>query len=222
MEVREITFKIRDLREAGQNFVLNAVGKIGVVGIAAQILERQHRDRFCRRRGDGFLFGSHQLKNQQCRRDQPDDQDEGGELSPAPLRNMLVRRDIFRALHPVRRHLESPGDDKRDWKSEQRQHDHRGCDAVRQVQCRDHGRRDLHDQPADHAVADRDLVDIAPFQFGKEFSGIHRLVVNRDRFRSFNQRFKARILAERIPFPAQAQMRERDALSSRSRQQMGE
>ena len=46
--------------------------------------------------------------------------------------------DILGSLHPVRRHLESPGDDERDGKTKHGQHDHRGCNTVRQMKCRDY------------------------------------------------------------------------------------
>ena len=36
--------QIGDLRQAGQDFVLDAVGKVGVLLVAAQVLERQDRD----------------------------------------------------------------------------------------------------------------------------------------------------------------------------------
>ena len=37
-------FQIGDLRQAGQNFVLDAIGEVGVVFFAAQVFKRQHGD----------------------------------------------------------------------------------------------------------------------------------------------------------------------------------
>ena len=39
-------FQVGDARKLGQNFVLNAVGEISGTLVIAQILKRQHRDRF--------------------------------------------------------------------------------------------------------------------------------------------------------------------------------
>ena len=84
---------------------------------------------------------------------------------------MLVRRDILGSLHPVRRHLESPGDDERDGKPKHGQHDHRGCNTVRQMKCRDYGRGDLQDEPADDCIPDRNFINIAALQLGEKVHG---------------------------------------------------
>ena len=44
-------FQRADLGQPSQDFVLDAFGEIGVVLVAAQVFERQHRDRFFRDRG---------------------------------------------------------------------------------------------------------------------------------------------------------------------------
>ena len=44
-------FQIGDLGQARQNFLLDAVGKVGVRFIIAQVFERKHRDAFFRRSG---------------------------------------------------------------------------------------------------------------------------------------------------------------------------
>ena len=44
-------FKIRDLREIGQNFILHAIGKEGRFLICAQVFEWQNRDAFFRNGG---------------------------------------------------------------------------------------------------------------------------------------------------------------------------
>ena len=38
---------------------------------------------------------------------------------------------------------------------------------------RHHRRRDLHDQPANDRIGDRDLVNIAPLQLGEEAGDFH-------------------------------------------------
>ena len=40
-------FQIGNLGQMGQDLVLDALGEEGVLFFAAQIFERQHRDRFC-------------------------------------------------------------------------------------------------------------------------------------------------------------------------------
>ena len=37
-------FEVGDAGELGENFILNPVGKVGVLLVAAQVLERQHRN----------------------------------------------------------------------------------------------------------------------------------------------------------------------------------
>ena len=39
-------FQVRDFGQTGEDFILYAFGKISVVGVATEIIERQHRNRF--------------------------------------------------------------------------------------------------------------------------------------------------------------------------------
>ena len=39
-------FQIGDLRQVGENFVLHAIGEIGVVFVVAEVFKRQHSDAF--------------------------------------------------------------------------------------------------------------------------------------------------------------------------------
>ncbi len=41
-------FEVGHFREIGQDFVLHAVGEVGILLVIAQIFERQHRDAFFR------------------------------------------------------------------------------------------------------------------------------------------------------------------------------
>ena len=44
---------------------------------------------------------------------------------------------------------------------------------------RHHRGRDLHDQPADDRIGDRDLVNIAPLQLGEKVAQIHCFSLSR-------------------------------------------
>ena len=49
VDVREITFRSRDPRKPGENFLLNAIGKINVRFVFTEIFKRQDRNRFAQR-----------------------------------------------------------------------------------------------------------------------------------------------------------------------------
>ncbi len=116
--------------------------------------------------------GVHRLPDEQSGREESDDEDESDKFPPAPLRILFVRRDVFRPFHPLRRHLEGPGDDERDRETEQGENDDRGRQAVGKVEGGDNRGRDLDDEPADDAIPDRNLGDVAPPEFREEASWI--------------------------------------------------
>ena len=43
--------KVSDRRQLRQDFILNAIGEVGIALVIAQVLEWEDRDRFCRNRG---------------------------------------------------------------------------------------------------------------------------------------------------------------------------
>jgi hypothetical protein len=58
----------------------------------------------------------------------------------------------------------------------------------------------LHQQPCDHCVGDRDFINIASLQLGKEIRYVHcKLLVNSFRLGIGNEFLKTWIIADRIP-----------------------
>ena len=123
----------------------------------------------------GSRLAPHNLEDQESGGEQSDGDNHRGELPGAPLRDDLVRRDVLGPFHSFRRHFESPCDDERDRKTKQSNHDHCCCNAIGQMQRRHDRCRDLHHQPSDDRIGDRDLVHIAPLQLGEEIAWVQNL-----------------------------------------------
>src|SRR6266480_7619916 len=66
------------------------------------------------------------------------------------------------------------------------------------MQRRDNRRRDLYDQPTDHRVSDRDLVNVAPLQLGEEASRVHSGIPASKRSTSFWKRGLSRNGSRRL------------------------
>ena len=69
--------------------------------------------------------------------------------------------DIFGTLDPFRSQFESPGQNQRNREPEQSQHYNPSRDRIRKMKSGHHRRCDLHDQPADDCICDRNFVNIA-------------------------------------------------------------
>src|SRR5712692_7782579 len=81
--------------------------------------------------------------------------------------------DIFRALDSFRREFECPGKNQRHRKSDnEQQHDQTHC-PVRNFKERKNLTRDLHQQPCDNCIGDRNFVDMAPLQLSEEVFRVH-------------------------------------------------
>ena len=74
-----------------------------------------------------------------------------------------MRRDIFGVLNAFRRQLERPRKDQRNGKTDDQQQNDEPDRPVWDVKKGKDLGRDLNQQPGDHRVGDRNLVDIAPF-----------------------------------------------------------
>lgn len=167
-----------DLGEGSDQFLRQSIREILVARITAFVQKREHRDRFFKGRRNSQSRRDHRLApkhlvKEEAGGEQGNGHNEGGELPGTPLRNMLVRRNILGPFHSGWRHLEGPRDDQCDREAEQGQHNYGSRDAVGEMKRGHHGRRDLHDQPTDDEIRNRDLVNISSLQFGEEFSRIH-------------------------------------------------
>src|SRR5205085_1116019 len=79
----------------------------------------------------------------------------------------------FGALNSVRGDLEHPGQNKRDWQTENNEQNNQSNDPVRNVEDWKNLRDSLRERPAGDNVSDRDLVNIAPLQLGEKIPAVH-------------------------------------------------
>src|SRR4051812_49615527 len=106
--------EIGDLREAGKDFILNAIGEVGVGFVIAQVLEGKDGDTLCR--NVAYVSGAIGRRFS-CVREakQRDRQSYGGEpyrnrdeFTSGMPRDGLARINVFGALDSLRCNLESP------------------------------------------------------------------------------------------------------------------
>lgn len=111
--------------------------------------------------------------HQQHNYDEQDTDDQKVELAPGAAPDGFVGNDLRRTFDSFRGQLIGPGQNKRDREGKKRQdhnQSHRpgwNCKEGKEL-C-----RNLDEQPAHHAIGNRDLVDITPFELGEEVLGIH-------------------------------------------------
>src|SRR5437588_12916259 len=79
----------------------------------------------------------------------------------------------FGALNSVRGNLEHPGQNKRDWQTENDEQNNQSNDPVRNVENWKNLRHSLRKRPTRDAVRDRNLVNITPLQLGEETVDLH-------------------------------------------------
>ena len=184
--------EIADLRQAGEDFVLDSLGEIFVRLVFTQGGEGQNGDAFLQSSSPDSVASKKrrripggELKEKQTAREHGDSDNERRELAFAPGGNGFVRRNIFGALHPLWSHLESPGNDERDQETGGDDGDECLHDPARRLEGREKDRGHLNEQPRDDRVGHRDLVNVAPFQLREETLRIHQqLHANQRRFLS--------------------------------------
>ena len=170
-------FQVGYLGETCQDFLLHAFGEISVVGVATEIIERQHRDRFCRQ----FRLSSTGGISARVASEEKQSDGDRGSNDHDKNPNMLLwlsRRhsgiDIFRALDSFRRELEGPCDHEGDRESEHdREHDE-PHGPVRNLKEWKDLRGDLNEEPGDNRIGNRHFVNVASLQLGEEFGRFHR------------------------------------------------
>src|SRR5437867_150906 len=166
-------FQVRDSCEIGQNFVLHAIGEKRVCFLFAAILEGQNGDRFLWRCYGHFLTRPETLIGENCNHEQQDGGNQKIELSPGTARDRLIKIDLLRALDSFRRDLECPGQNQRNRESDHEQQHHQSHRPIWNLKKWEDLRRDLNQQPRHNRIRDRDLVNIAALQLGKEVTRVH-------------------------------------------------
>ena len=163
-EVREITFRSRDLREIRQHVVLDAVREMFVLLVVAEIIERQNRDRLF------DLPAPDPRKEKKSGHRRQHDPDCGEQINISPLRPECGRAFFIRnrrrcLFETVRTDIEGPamtsaiGNPAKSARIIARTA-HSGS-----ARWRKNRRRDLDQQPADDSITRRDAIDFAPPKF---------------------------------------------------------
>src|SRR5437763_684830 len=106
--------------------------------------------------------------------------------------------DIFRAFDSFRSRFKRPRDHERDWKSDCDQHDHQTHNPVWDFQERKDLRRNLCDDPPDHGISDRHLVNIASLELSEKASRVHSGIPASKRSTSFWKRGSSRNGSRRL------------------------
>src|SRR5438094_6559450 len=110
----------------------------------------------------------HELIYEQTGRDDSQRDSYGNNLSPGTSLDRFARLDLGFEFDSFRRDLERPGKNQRHRKTEDDDDDKYLHHPWRRVESREENRRRLNQQPGDDRIRDRDLVNIAPLQFGEE------------------------------------------------------
>jgi len=147
--------QLRQLRKAVDDAFRNAVREVIGVWITVLIVERQHGNRFF---GKTTRHGPVGFVSRWFRR-------------------LAISR--FRAFDSFRCQFKCPCENQCNRKSEREQHDHQPDRPIRNLEKGKDLRRDLHEQPRNHRVRDRNLVNVATLQPGKEVPQIHFLLLVR-------------------------------------------
>ncbi len=154
-----------DAGQPCQDFILDALGEIGVVGVGAEIAERQHRDgNATRMRGVGTV--RNQSGGDHHRQGNGDGGDQRGAEGAVPPDTAGVALSRFGlALETGRRQLVEPGNDHREGEADDDGHHHQPHRPVRDVEERKDLRGHLHQQPGCRGIEGRGPQYIATLQF---------------------------------------------------------
>ena len=192
-------FQIGDLGQPRENLILHAFAEVSVVGIAAEIVEWQNRDRFVRncsrtvRSRTGCIRRAVRARGR-ISRSKPRRRSRRHKSRRISSFASHVRHRVgcFGALNSLRRQLEHPGQNERDRQTENDEHDNQADRPVRNIEHGKHLRDSLRERPARDDVGDRNLVNIAPLQLGEEVVDLHFLRLCFSPVNFLDQRLKAR------------------------------
>src|SRR5207249_55284 len=166
--------KISDLRESREDFLLNTIGKVGVVRIVAQVFEWKNRNRFCCNLCRPALSIALRIapEEKQTYRDRARN---NYDINPHAIALWFFWQFVceLRSLQALRRQLKRPRDHESNRKTNHNQHYHQPDCPVWNLEERKNLRRYLHQQPCDDCVGDSDFVNIAPLQLSEEVLRVH-------------------------------------------------
>src|SRR6266403_5279779 len=113
------------------------------------------------------------LENQGRNDEHQDSDDKKIKFATGLTPNRFTKIDIFCALDSFRRYFKRPGKNQRHGKSDNEQQHHKTHCPIRNFEERKNLTCDLHQQPRDHSVCNRNLVNVASFQLCVEILRIH-------------------------------------------------
>src|SRR5438128_3380052 len=138
------------------------------------------------------------LEKQNPNDEQQDSDDKKIKFATARAPNRFTKIDIFGALDSLRRQFKCPGKNHRHGKSDNEQQHYKTHSPIRNLEERKNLTRDLHQQPRNDCVGDRNFVNVAPLQLDKEFAQVHNELFRITRNDFLRQRLEAWIVAQRI------------------------
>src|SRR6266496_4603434 len=109
------------------------------------------------------------LENENPNDEQQDTDDKKIKFATRLAPNRFAKIDIFCALDSFWLELKRPRENHRHGKSYNEQQHHKTHRPIRNFEKRKNLTRNLHQEPCDDCVGDRDFVNVAPLQFGEEF-----------------------------------------------------
>ena len=113
------------------------------------------------------------LENENRNDEQQDRNNKKIKFATGLVRNRFAKIDILGALQSFRRQLKGPGEDQRDWETENNQQDYRACNRIGEMQRRNYGRGNLHHEPSNDRVSDGHFVNIASLQLSEKVLRVH-------------------------------------------------
>ncbi len=159
-----------DFRELGENFIVDAIGEVGVFRVGADVGERQHGNRLLSHNGCLLRLGfQHKFIHGEVNNgDGQDTDDDEVQLSTCRVADRLRAINLGFSLDPLRRQLERPGQDQREWEAQDYQkgddlHDPFG----RAKGWQNHGRH-FYQQPGHDRVGHTYPEDVAALEFGDQ------------------------------------------------------
>src|SRR5215475_6179897 len=102
------------------------------------------------------------LEKQACNDEHQDSDDKKIKLATGLAPDRLAEIDVFCALDSFRRQLKRPGQDQRNWKTNYEEQHYQAHSPTRDFEERKNLTRDLHEQPSNDCVGDRNFVYVAP------------------------------------------------------------
>ena len=158
--------------EAGQNVILNSIGKKGVRLVVAEVFERKHRNALFRCTPAHFAGPEPLIEEKGNHADEHAD-DQRVEFLAGALLVGFCGPGVFRALDAFGSKFVGPGENRGDREPKREENDDEPDAPSRDFQDWKDRSRDLNDEPRDDGIGDGDSIDIAPPKLFKKVIRVH-------------------------------------------------